>query len=343
MSASNPLKPAPAKQQVTLCLPGLARAPLSSTTRRLLARADRQAGGAEGLTVRIFSLFGIDSPADADLPVAAVTRVADMGIIDRDWWIRADPVYLEPRRDRLILQPSPGLTADEAGQLVAELNESLKLDGWLLKAPHPDRWYLKPVGEPVIATTPLAEALGHDVHPLLPRGPDRRIWHTKLNELQILLHTASVNAEREKRGSLPANSVWFWGAGRLPRVGQVAWQSVWSNDPLCLGLARLAGIPGHRVPSSPEVVLEGAQDGPVLVDLGGMDSERPVITENGLEQPKTALADLWLATLLAAVHRGELAELSVLSEYGPRYRYRRGHRWRFWRRRLPVDTRLEAA
>jgi hypothetical protein len=287
----------------------------------LLARADSLPGGAESDTERLFALFGIAPEAGRDLPVAAVTRVADMGVIDRDWWIRADPVYLEPRRDGLVLHAGPGLNAGEAGRLAAELNESLALDGWLLKAPSPERWYLKPPAEATVTTTPLAEASGRNIHPLLPRGPDSQAWHSRLNELQILLHTSPVNAEREARGELPANSVWFWGGGRLPRVAPAGWGAVFARDPLCLGLARLAGVPAHPLPGGGERFLEEAPAGTALVVLESLTAE-------ALER----FCEAWIAPLTAAVHAGAITALTLFTDRGPMFRYLRRHRWRLWRR-----------
>ncbi len=188
-------------RQVTLYVPGLFAGPAApAMLLRLLARADQWPGGPEGDAERLFAFFGIAPQAGQDLPVAAVTRVADMGVIDRDWWIRADPVYLEPGRDSLVMHAGLGLTPEEAGQLLTELNESLAQDGWLLMAPRPERWYLKPPAAAAITTTPLAFANGRNLHPLLPQGRDRKTWHTRLNEIQILLHTSPVNVARAARG-----------------------------------------------------------------------------------------------------------------------------------------------
>ena len=68
--------------------------------------------------------------------------------------------------------------------------------------------------------------------PYLPTGKDGKQWHTVLNEMQILLHTAQVNIERERRGDLPINSLWFWGSGRLPQeIQRVDWARVHSEEP----------------------------------------------------------------------------------------------------------------
>ena len=319
-------------RQVTLYIPGLFAGPAApATLLRLLARADQLPGGAEGDMQRLFALFGITPEAGQDLPVAAVTRVADMGVIDRDWWIRADPVYLEPGRDSLVMHAGLGLTPDEAAQLVAELNESLSQDGWLLKAPHPERWYLKPPVAATITTTPLTAANGRNVHPLLPQGADRKTWHTRLNEIQILLHTSPVNAAREARGALPVNSVWFWGGGRLPQAGAVRWSQLWSDEPLAQGLARLAGVSSGPVPVNGVELLAQAGGGEVLLVL---ELPTPILSQDDADAWQAALQTVvanWLAPLLAAVHAGKLSTLTLISDSGPLFLYRGAHRWRFWR------------
>jgi len=316
---------------MTLFVPGLFAAPANPSSAhlqpallsRFLARADHVPRTNTGFEVRLFDLCGGRHEPEADLPVAAITRVADMGVVDNGWWIRADPVYLEAHRDRLVLHAGLGLTGPETEHLVAELNESLALDGWLLKAPHPERWYLKPDGDPAITTTPLPVAVGQDIHPLLPRGTDQRAWHTRLNELQILLHTSPVNAAREAQGRLPANSVWFWGGGRLPRLRLVNWATIWAKDPLSLGLARLADIPARPLPPDAGHGLKQACRGNELVVLA--DPAR-------MPETLQTLADDWISPLLKAVHAGELSSLTVLADTGPEFRYVRRCRWRLWRR-----------
>jgi len=298
----------------------------------LLTRADHLPGGADGATQRLFALFNIAAEPGHDLPVAAVTRVADMGVVDREWWVRADPVHLAPSRDGLVLSDDLNLSQAEAHQLVTELGEALAVDGWLLKAPRPQRWYLKPPAEPRIVTTPLSAVVGRDVHTYLPKGPDGKAWHTHLNEIQILLHTSPVNAAREARGLLPANSVWFWGGGRLPQAGAVRWAQVWSNEPLSQGMARLAGVSSRPVPLNAAELLGVCAGGAQLLVL-----ELSTQTDTDALQ---ALADNWLSLLRAAVHAGALDSLEVISDSGPLFHYRKQHRWRFWRREhSPADWR----
>lgn len=338
MNASLPTIESPPPRQVTLVVPGLFKAANAASMahapllQRLLARADQEPQSVSGFEARLFQLFGVAAEPDRDLPVAAVARVADMGIVDNNWWIRADPVYLEPRRDSLILRATSELNAGEADRLAAELNESLALDGWLLRAPHPQRWYLKPPAETGIATTALADAIGHDISPLLPRGPDHKSWHTRLNEIQILLHTSKVNVERETQGQLPVNSVWFWGGGRMPRLGEPRWSKVWADDPLSLGLARLAGIPAQSLPNAERgwPMAEGHQ----LIVLTSLTADKEAVQQLSLT---------WLEPLCAAIHRGDLNSLVLLSDSGPGFYYRRHHRLRLWRRHRSLQAWLERA
>jgi hypothetical protein len=343
------------QRHITLLVPGLfgnpsvrvedeppATPPHTPALLRLLARADREPLAADGYEARLFAQFGIAPEPGQDLPVAAVARVADMGVVDREWWLRADPVHLEPRRDGLVLYAGLDLSPDEAEQLVAELNEALAADGWLLKAPHPERWYLKPPAAPAMTTTPLAAVVGRDIHPLLPQGPDGKSWHTRLNEIQILLHTSPVNAAREAHGRLPANSVWFWGGGRLPAVGGAGWARMWSEEPLGLGLARLAGIPAQAPPASAAEVLAKAAGGPQLLVLETAARARRQ-AEAAWQQAVQALDRDWFAPLVAGVQQGALDSVGLVAERGPVFRYRRGHRWRLWRRTRPLAAWREAA
>jgi hypothetical protein len=320
----------PATRQVTLLLAGLSHVGADADRHvpalaALLARADALAALPPGIEERLFRLFGIAIPEGQDLPIAAVTRLADMGVVDREWWIRADPVYLEPGRDSLVLHPVQ-LTPSEATELVDEVSDSLVPDGWLLRAPHPQRWYAKPPQAPTLVTTPLADAVGRDIRELLPRGLDGKAWHTRLSELQILLHTARANAAREGRGERPANSVWFWGGGRLPPPATAPWNQVWSDEPLALGLARLCAVPAGPLPADAGQWLAALPDGKQLLVV---DVHHPARTLD-------ALNEQWIAPLRRAVANGRLTELHVLADDGPQYCCRRAQRLRFWRRPRPL-------
>jgi len=215
----------------------------------------------------LFELFGLETDRDKDVPVAAVTRLLDLGIVDKSWWMRADPVHLVAGQQGLIMLASHELelSALEAESLVEEITQAMAEEGWTLKVPNPHRWYLKPADIPDITTTPLDVVMGRDVHGYLPGGGDAKTWHTLLNEIQILLHTSQINLERESAGKLAANSVWFWGGGSLPQLKESSWAGVWSDDVVALALARLSDTPHYKFPDSPEDWARQATEGKHLL------------------------------------------------------------------------------
>lgn len=307
----------------------------------LLARSDRLSGPRfSDLESLLFHLFEIDVDANKDLPVAAVTRVLDLGVIDKSWWLRADPVHLRPDRDRLILADGAMLhvTQEEADQLVGEMMDVYADDGWVLKAAHPHRWYLKPPKVPDIKTSPLPAVVGRNVHAHLPQGKDSKAWHTILNEIQILLHTASVNGERERRGKLAINSLWFWGGGRLPELKHAHWSKIWSAEPISLALARLSETPHADPPTNAEewFKLAGELPGRHLLLL---DQGRGMVQYGDSESWQRFVQSLetnWMAPLLSGLKENALESVKVFTESGTAFSLTpRGAR-RWWRRRRPL-------
>lgn len=308
--------------------------------RAWLARAEpMEPAPPRGLESVIFALFDVDT-ADGDLPVAAVTRALDVGVIDKSWWLRADPVHLRPERDRLVLLDGAalGLTQPEANSLVAEIAEPYIADGWVFKAARPDRWYLKPPRAAKITTTPLPIVVGKDIHPYLPAGKEGKAWHTVLNEIQILLHTAAVNADREQRGLMPINSVWFWGGGRLPVIKPTLWAQVWSHEPASLALARLTETPSADVPENfSQLRTVGSAPGAHLLVL---DQARTAVqygdTARWLEFMQR-LERHWLVPIWRAVKQGALRDATLYSDTGQAFHLTARYARRWWRRRTRLD------
>ena len=308
----------------------------------LLSRADIvDRGFPQGYEEGLFALYGLVRQENSDLPVAAVTRMIDMGVIDNDWWLRADPVHLSLDRDRLILADARKLdvTPDEASRLVAEIMEVFTADGWLLKAPHPERWYLKTGRSPNMTTSSMSKVVGRDVHGFLPRGPDDKAWHTILNEIQILLHTATVNVERENAGKLPINSLWFWGSGRLPRIKPVAWTQVWSNEPVSLSLAKLSSTPVDNLPDDYDGWRQRAEKtGEHLLVL---DEAHPAALYNDLTQWQEILRRLesaWMAPLLHDLKSGAIQRVTLMTDAGVNFTLTSRQACRWWRRRHSLSS-----
>jgi hypothetical protein len=251
----------------------------------------------------LFQLFGLTRQANTDYPIAAVTRVLDLGVVDSSWWIRADPVHLAAGLSGLTLVANRGLNlpVSEAEQMAEEIRIQYKEEGWLLKAPNPYRWYLKPKQPADITTYPLDQVLGRDVDHYLPEGPEARQWHTLLNETQILLHTSAINAAREARGELSVNSLWFWGGGCLPQLTSSRWSTVWSDDVVSLALARLSETEFGKLPQDPTRWLQTLEPGSHLLVI---DQQEQEIVEDHLEQN-------WATPLFLALKKGDIDWLRI--------------------------------
>lgn len=276
--------------------------PLSPAVARVLGRGDRHPDADAGETAQLQRWFDL---LPRVWPAAAITRQRDAGDAAGQAWLRADPAFVRPDMTgaRVMVIGELGLAREEADALLAELRPLFGDAGFALSAPDPARWYLSlPAGAALPAYSPPEAVLGDDLFLHLPEGPEGRRWRALLNEAQVLLHNHPVNAARLAAGRLPANSLCFWGAGRLPdRVrGRVA--KVASDDAMLASLAALAT----------ETTGEGT-----LLDLRAARDWSQVESR--------------LPEALASAGSGAV-QLDFAD--GAAWTLRTGQRWRLWRRPL---------
>src|SRR3989338_5693172 len=199
----------------------------------------RTGGVGASLEDHLCGLFGL--PCQPDAPIAPVSAAFDG--LGGGCWLRADPVHLRLQRDQLVLLPEVGVSANEAGQLCAALNEYFAGQGMEFFAPHPQRWYVRLDELPGIETVPLSQAAGRNVHGLLPKGSEAARWHQVFNEIQMLLFAHHVNEARAARGELPVNSLWLWGGGESAGSPRKTYDSASSDKQLVEMFAMAAEIP----------------------------------------------------------------------------------------------------
>src|SRR4051812_46074377 len=201
---------------LTVLLPESRRVAGSVTLATWLSRGDRLPDVEPGRYAALRACFEFTGK---ELPVAALTRGLDASDAAQAQWVRADPchVAVDAVAVRMLAWGNLGLTQADSDEFARALRPLFGDAGFPLEPATPQRWYLRcPAGAKLPKFVAPADVLGADLLPFLPSGDNQRQWHHLLNEAQVILHNHPLNAQRAARGQVAVNSVWFWGAGKLP-------------------------------------------------------------------------------------------------------------------------------
>lgn len=254
---------------------------------------------------------------------AALARAADVGVDEAapNAWLRADPAHIRPDINgaRLLATGEAlGIGPDDVEALLPALRPLFGDAGMRLDAPHPSRWYLRlPRDAKLPAFVAPDVALGDDVfeHDGFGSGhdtPEARRWRVLASEAQVLLHNHPHNAARIAAGRVPINALWFWGGGVLPDHVASTAPTLYSDDVLLHGIARVGML--EAMPLAACTVSDRA----ALVDLRSQRDPR-------------VLVERWLLPACAAAGDREVA---FDCADGQVFGLRSSQRWRFWRRPL---------
>jgi hypothetical protein len=301
----------------------------------LLARGRRESQESSSLERWLHAAF--EQPGGA-LAAGALAFAAQGGEPGESWWARADPAHLRLMRDRAIVVPGEALevSREEADALAASLNQhfSATVQFHTLDA---RRWTARFKTEEPFLEGPALEAAGRDVTAV---SGEEALRTALLTEIQMLLHAHPVNEAREARGEPAVNSLWMWGAGRMPRAARGRWRSVAAGDPAALGLAQLAGLRRQALPASADAWLEGLPaEGRHLALLDALRAPLALEQQAEYEEGIEALERLWFAPLLARLRDGRIGMLSLGvpdAAPGAAFEIVRGDLRRFWRRPRPL-------
>jgi len=292
-----------------LVIPGLLASRARPASLELLAARGRRSRNPPRRVERwLQQAFGLEGR----LAAGALSMLGAGGAPGDAIWARADPVHMQVMRDRVVMAPAAAfpLARGDADTLCQAVNAHFA-GAIELRAIDPSRWCARLESEIDAGDEPPLEMAG--------REATQRAGDVLLTEIQMLLHSHAVNAAREARGEPAVNSLWFWGAGRLPGRVHGRWKSVTSDEPLALGLARLAGAAAHALPESADAWLEHA----------ATDGRHLVILDPAVE----ALERDWFAPLAAALRAGRVGMLSLHDpDAGFSVETVRGDLLRFWRR-----------
>ena len=322
--------------ELTLCIPGLLGPKQASSgpdiftglsltaLETFLARAQALSCFDGSLESVLFDCFGMPDTDATRLPVAPLTYPLDSGEGSQRYCLRADPVLLQIDRDRLVMKGQAGLviTQTEADLLVGEINAHCSEGRWILSAPHPMRWYLHLKSKPQIQTHPLPHLTQQGIYDYMPYGADQTYWRSLFNEIQMLLHSSSVNAARTASGYEPINSLWFWGGGfendivAETGMGSSSWARVYSNEALTAAFAHRQHIKMAACPTSADECLAQLdamnEAGQTLVVLDQLREAADCVDVEGYRAGLEWIEAAWFAPLLAALRDRRLGRITVI-------------------------------
>jgi hypothetical protein len=149
------------------------------------------------------------------LPWAARQAAADGVDVGELAWGLLTPAHWHLGTDQVSLLDPARLMLDEAtSRALVEAVQPLFIgDGFLLRWGAPQRWYAAHESLGALPTASLDRVIGRNVDAWLGSDPAARRIRRLQSEVQMLLHTHPLNAEREARGLLPVNSFWLSGCG----------------------------------------------------------------------------------------------------------------------------------
>lgn len=153
---------------------------------------------------------------EGQLPFAARAARADgIEVLDLAWGLLT-PVHWAVGRDRITLADPQALQLDEAGSrtLFEAVRGLFESEGFALAWGAPQRWYLAHESLAGLSVASLDRVVGRNVDRWLPEGGQARLLRRLFNEVQMLLYTHPLNAEREERGLPAVNALWLSGCGR---------------------------------------------------------------------------------------------------------------------------------
>jgi hypothetical protein len=265
-------------------------------------------------------------------------------------WLCADPVHLRLHQERLILADggSLGIQSVEAQAIVDELNRQFS-DRGTFHAAAADRWYLQLPADTALGcfdVLPLSAVAGRSVGRQLPVTPEARWLRQMLNEAQMILHQHPANARREDEGRSTINSLWMWGAGKLPTGGAGEFAGLWSDQPLARGLGRAAAILVQGVPENAAALLARSPPGSRQMLL--LDALQSPVQYEDSEAYRATLLDLearWFAPLQKALAGGRMQRLRLVATTAYAtlaWNTDRLVQWQLWRRPQPLAATAQA-
>ena len=282
---------------------------------------------------------------ESDLPSAALIMKAGDRYDANRCYMQAAPVHLEADLDHAVLTPAADLsiTEGEAEALCEALNRHFEEDGLSFERVTSDQWVVSSEEEIQITTTTLSDAVGRKINFLLPQGVQSGYWKKILTEAQMLMHAHDVNVRRSDSGLMTINSLWFYGAGRLPGTQMMGnnksqQYSVCSRELLFKGVAKDLAC-DHLDCTSVETYIDYIRS----AGQAKADKQKHVLHLPDLEhvvnytdvmpwsRELEALLVEWIYPLISYANKKGI-RIVIYPCNGKQYSFSKYDRWKFWRR-----------
>ncbi len=312
------------------------------TLNKIIARGARHSTAGMNAESWLLTQFGVRR--QQDWPVAPLTLLADGETAGTAYWLRADPSHFQFQQHRVSVGNATTLDIqpEEATAVIKSLNNHFADDHLMFYAPTPERWYVRLEHAPDLRTIPAIEAANMEWAAARPVGRDGATWRRIGNEIQMLLHTHSINATREASGKLALNALWPWGGGVLPKSLNQPFHSIIADDPLAHGLALASTSPWSTVPGNANLWLATIKstDTALAVLTSLVDHCHP----QNIPSCHAEVAHLeqhWLAPLMRALQRGTLHRLTLHlpdAHVVHHITLNRRNRWKIWCRATPINN-----
>ncbi len=283
------------------------------------------------------SLFFPDAVLPQSLPIAAIRWLNDFGQLPEFPVICADPVYLRPDKTQLRLFGLDQVNHDSAqlGRLVTLLNQEYAAESFHFIAGKNLHWYLC-LDSPVnVETTSLSQVLGQNVAGMLPDGVEAGWLKNLFNEIQMILHNQAHSNDQLGKQYGP-NSVWFYGAGPLPKSEQSVASQLYSNDAIARGMAKHATIKNCDCPEN--AVELGAVHDDVFIVLTDLQRAASYGDFNRWISCLLELEDRWFQPLLKQLKNRQIRRLSIYNKSGYKYTISNYNIMQIWRKDLELLT-----
>lgn len=300
----------------------------------LFARAYECPLADSSIEQNLMRLFGHGTCSSDCVSVASLTASIDFDSVPRTGTMRADPVHLRADPNQILLFNDPNImpSAAEADALIETLNRGLPELG-LSRGRDPARWYFCPEDGGASVTTAPGGVNGRSIANFMPRDVGAHALVQLMNEAQMLLHDAAVNAAREAQGIPPINSMWIWDAKLSDNAPGAAPKFVVGNDVLTTALARYFELEWSADMAPGDIlsrVTSGDGDGLVVIGspTGRLEQSNFIPSIDDMEQR-------WGVPLLNSLRWFRLHEVRLVTDRQS-FSLTPWSLFKIWRSRIPT-------